>query len=157
VVIRLATADDAATILSLIRDLATFEREPDAVEVTAEQLRLQLAAPRPPFECLIAEVRGAPAGFALYYSTYSTWRGLPGIFLEDLFVKPEVRRRGVARALLRRLAAIVVERGWGRLEWNVLDWNSSAIDFYETLGAHALRQWVPFRIDKDALEQLAGE
>jgi GNAT superfamily N-acetyltransferase len=120
-------------------------------------LRRQLAAPRPPFECLIAEVGGEPAGFALFYPTYSTWRGLPGIFLEDLFVKAELRRRGVARALLGRLAAIVVERGWGRLEWNVLDWNSSAIDFYESLGACALRQWVPCRIDKDALERLATE
>jgi GNAT superfamily N-acetyltransferase len=149
--IRFAVAADAEVIAAFVRGLAEYEREPEAVEVTPEILRAQMESAAPPFECLIAEYDGTAAGFALFFQNYSTWRGKPGLFLEDLFVLPEYRRKGIGRALLRRLAAISVQRGYGRMEWSVLDWNTPAHQFYRALGAVALDQWTIWRLADDAL------
>jgi GNAT superfamily N-acetyltransferase len=153
--IRPAGPDDAETIHGFILGLAVYERAPDAVEVTPADLRAQLASPRPPFECLLAIDRGRPVGFALFFQTYSTWRGKTGLHLEDLFVPEPERRRGVGSALLRRLARVAVERGCARLEWAVLDWNTPAIDFYRSLGAEALDEWTTHRLHGPALVALA--
>ena len=149
--LRFATPGDAATILGFIQKLAEYEREPGAVEVTAAQLRAQMESASPPFECLLAEFDARAAGFALFFRNYSTWRGRPGLFLEDLFVLEEYRGRGVAGALMRRLGEIVTERGWGRMEWAVLNWNTPAQSFYRDQGARPLDQWTLWRIDADAL------
>jgi GNAT superfamily N-acetyltransferase len=155
--LRMATSDDAPTILAFIRALAAYEREPDAVEVDLATLRGQLAEVPPPFECLLAELDGEPAGFALFFHTYSTWRGRRGIWLEDLFVDPAQRRRGVGLTLLRRVAQIARERGCARLEWSVLDWNQPAIDFYRSLGAQPMAEWTVHRLSDAPLRALAGE
>jgi GNAT superfamily N-acetyltransferase len=153
--IRFATAHDAELILRFIQALASYERMPDAVEVDAATLARQLGSERAPFECLLAAHDGDPAGFALFFHTYSTWRGRRGIWLEDLFVLPEARRHGVGRALLQRIAALAVERDCARLEWSVLDWNQPAIDFYQTIGAAVLHEWKLCRMSDRALERLA--
>ena len=151
--IRFATARDAEVIVEFVRGLAEYEREPDAVEVTPEMLRGQMEAADPPFECLLAEDNGVAVGFALFYRNYSTWRGRPGLFLEDLFVPERYRRKGVGSALLTRLAAIAVERGYGRMEWSVLNWNKPAQDFYRTLGAAPMDQWTIWRVSAATLDQ----
>jgi GNAT superfamily N-acetyltransferase len=153
--IRTATRDDAATILRFIKALAEYERMPDAVETDALTLERQLGSEHPPFECLIAYLDHQPAGFALFFHNYSTWRGRRGIWLEDLFVLPEARRNGIAKALLQRVAALAVERNCGRLEWSVLDWNAPAIDFYRTLGAQVLTEWKLCRLTGQDIETLA--
>jgi GNAT superfamily N-acetyltransferase len=155
--LRRVTPDDAGTVLRFIRELAEYEREPDAVEATVESLRADLAAPRPPFECLLAEVGGEPVGFALFFQNYSTWRGRPGIYLEDLYVTPARRGQGAGKALFLEVARIAVERGAGRYEWAVLDWNQPAIDFYLSLGAVAMSEWTVFRLGGDALERLVSD
>lgn len=155
-VLRAATPDDAATIHALIVALAEYEREPDAVATSPGVLRAQLADLRPPFECLLAEEDGQILGFALFFPTYSTWVGRPGIWLEDLFVLEAHRRRGIGRALLTRVAELAVERGCGRLEWSVLDWNAPARAFYRRLGAVALDEWTIHRLTGDALQALAS-
>ena len=154
--IREATPADVPEILALIRDLAIYERQPDAVVATEADLLRDGFGPRPVFQCLIAEWEGKPAGFALYFPFYSTWRGNAGIHLEDLFVRPEFRRRGIAKALFARLAAITLQRG-DRFQWHVLDWNQPAIDFYEQMGAHMLHEWRIMRIDGEALKALAAK
>lgn len=146
-VIRDAVADDAAVILRFIQELAAYEREPHAVETTLEVLRAQLLSPRPPFECLIAEAAGEAVGFALFFPSYSTWRGRPGLYLEDLYVTPGRRREGVGRALFAHIAALATARGYGRIEWAVLDWNQPAIDFYRRLGATPMSEWTTFRLN----------
>lgn len=153
--VRPASPDDAATILRFVRALAEYEREPGAVEATEEVLRAQLASERPPFECLIAELGDAPVGFALFFTTYSTWRARTGIHLEDLWVEPQARRRGVALALFGAIARRLVERGGARLEWRVLDWNELALGFYRRLGATPLGEWQTLRLDGEALQRLA--
>ena len=153
--IREATPADVPEILALIRDLAIYERQPDAVIATEADLLRDGFGPRPVFECLIAEWEGKAAGFALYIPFYSTWRGNAGTHLEDLFVRPEFRRRGIAKALFARLAQITLERG-DRFQWHVLDWNQLAIDFYEQMGAHMLSEWRIMRINGEALKALAG-
>lgn len=155
--IRFAGPDDAATLHRFIVALATYEKEPEAVEATPDGLAAQMRSPRPPFECLLAERDGRPVGFALFFQTYSTWRGRPGIWLEDLFVDESERRAGVGRALLARLAEIAVERQFGRLEWSVLDWNEPAIRFYRSLGSAAQDDWTMHRLANEALEALAAE
>jgi len=156
--LRTAGPADAADIFRLIVDLATYEREPDAVVVTVDELRAQLAAERPPFECLLAEDDdGAVVGFALFFHNYSTWRGRPGLYLEDLFVEPSRRGRGLGKQLLVRLAQLAVERGCARMEWAVLDWNTPAIGFYERLGARAVSDWTIFRLTGQELLNLSGE
>ena len=162
--IRPATAADVPLILTLIRALAEYEREPNAVHGTeADLLRDGFptglgATPR--FHVLIAELKQAchpvPAGFALYFHNYSTWRGHTGIHIEDLFVQPEHRGKGIGKALLTRVAAIAVEEGCHRLQWDVLEWNTPAIGFYEQLGAKMLMEWRTMRVDHEALPALAA-
>jgi GNAT superfamily N-acetyltransferase len=153
--IRFAGPDDAHTIHVFIVALATYAREPGAVHVTPGILRAQLGAPQPPFGCLLAERDGAPVGFALFFQSYSTWRGRAGIYLEDLYVQETHRGAGIGTALLRRLAEIAIERGCARLEWSALEWNTSAIAFYERIGAVAQRGSIVFRLADEALERLA--
>ena len=154
--IRPATPDDAEAIHELIVALATYEREPDAVQATPATLRAQLAADSPPFERLLAEEDGRAVGFALFFPTFSTWEGRPGLYLEDLFVREEERGSGTGRALLTELARIAVERGYGRLELAALDWNEPAIAFYERLGGKAMDEWTVFRFSGAALARLGG-
>ena len=156
IAIRTATAADVPQILSFIQALATYEREPDAVTATEDDLLRDGFGPNPFYFCLIAESDGKPAGFALYFFNYSTWLGRPGLYLEDLFVLPESRGLGIGKALLRRVAAIAVEKGCLRLQWEVLDWNTPAIDFYTAMGAEFLDTWRNVRITGDALRKLAG-
>ena len=154
--IRLATESDVPTILALIHALAVYEREPDAVQLGEAELRRDGFGPQPLFECLLADDQGEAAGFALYFPIYSTWRG-PSIHLEDLFVKPSHRGRGIGKALLERVAAIAMERNCGRLQWDVLDWNTPAIDFYVGLGATGMNEWTTHRVTGDALVSLARQ
>lgn len=156
IAIRAAGPDDAALIHRFVVELAVYEREPDAVEATVDDYRRQLAADRPPFECLIAEIDRRPVGFALFFWNYSTWRGRPGLYLEDLFVPPAERGQGVGKALLARLARRAVERGCARMEWSVLDWNTPAIGFYEALGARSMHEWTTFRLTDGPLAALAA-
>ncbi|MDH3626040.1 MAG: GNAT family N-acetyltransferase [Acidobacteriota bacterium] len=144
------------TVLRFIRELAEFENLRSEVVATEESLRQTLFGPHPYAEVLIAELEDRPVGFALFFHNYSTFLGRPGIYLEDLFVTPDARGAGIGRDLLVRLARIAVERDCGRLEWWVLDWNESAIAFYERLGARNMEGWNVFRIDADALGRLAG-
>ncbi len=154
--IRLALESDVPQILAFIRALAEYEREPDAVLATEEDLRRDGFGPNPFYLCLIAEQDGVPAGFALYFFNYSTWLGRPGLYLEDLFVLPDFRGRGVGKALLQRVAAIAVEKKCPRLQWEVLDWNTPAVEFYAAMGAEFLDTWRNVRVSGDALRKLAG-
>jgi GNAT superfamily N-acetyltransferase len=154
--IRRATAADAAEILAFIRALAAFERAPDAVTATEEGLIRDGFGPHPFYHCLIAEHEGKPAGFAFYFFNYSTWVGRPGIYVEDLFVHPEFRRLGIGKALLKEVAAIALEHGCQRMQWEVLDWNTPAIDFYRALGAEFLDEWRNVRLSGEPLARLAG-
>jgi GNAT superfamily N-acetyltransferase len=153
--IREATRVDVALIFSLIVELAEYEHAGDQVLGTEEQLGGALFGPRPLAEAVIAEVDGEPAGFALFYTSFSTWQCLPGIWLEDLCVRDRHRRAGVGAALVSHLAGLTMERGYGRLEWAVLDWNAPAIDFYDRLGATSVIDWRLRRLDGDALAQAA--
>lgn len=155
--IRFATEEDTGLILSFIRALADYERLANEVKANEGSLHRSLFGDRPAAEVLIAELDDEPAGFALFFHNYSTFLARQGLFLEDLFVKPELRGRGIGRQLLARLAAIAVERGCGRFEWSVLDWNESAIGFYKKLGASAMDEWTVFRMTGDELETLAAE
>jgi GNAT superfamily N-acetyltransferase len=154
-VIRAAVRSDVPLILAFIRELATYEKLAGEVVATEEGLAATLFGPQPRAEVLIAEVDGAPAGFALFFHNYSTFLGRPGIYLEDLFVRPEARSRGVGRALLVHLARVAAERGCGRLEWSVLDWNVDAIGFYRRIGATAKDDWTTYRLAGEALARLA--
>ena len=154
--IRPGTEADLGTIEELIRALAAFERMADEVVMDAELLRKSLFGERRYAEVLIAEDEGEAAGFALFFHNFSTFVGRPGIYLEDLFVKPEHRGKGYGKALLKRLAELAVERDCGRLEWAVLDWNEQAIGFYKRLGARPNDEWTVFRLAGEALSNLAG-
>ena len=156
-VIRRATAADIALILKFIRALAEFERAGGAAMVTEEGLLRGGFGPNPYFWCLIAEYGGRPAGFAFCFFNYSTWVGRPGVYIEDLFVLPEFRRRGIGKALLKQVAAIAVEKGCLRLNWAVLDWNTPAIEFYRALGANFQDEWRLVRVEGEALSRLAGD
>jgi GNAT superfamily N-acetyltransferase len=155
--LRAAGAADAELVLELIRELAGFERLSHEVVADAVALRRHLFAERPAAEVLIAEVAGTPAGFALYFPTFSTFVGKPGLYLEDLFIRPAFRGRGIGRTVLIHLTRLAVERGCGRLEWAVLDWNERAIGFYRGLGARPMSDWTVFRLDMEALNALATE
>ena len=155
--IRFATPDDAIVVDRFIRELATFERALSSVESTPERLRSQMSQDPPPFECLIAVQNDQPVGFAVFYSTYSTWTATPGLHLEDLYVTPAERGHGIGRALLQRLAKITCERGYARLEWAVLDWNQPAIDFYNDLDAQPLNDWIVYRLSGKALSRLGTD
>lgn len=152
--IRAAQAPDVPVILELIRGLAAYERAPDEVTITEETLLRDGFGKRPVYECLIAEVDEHPVGMALFFPIYSTWKGL-SIHLEDLFVVPSSRGQGLGKALLMQVAAIASERGCARLQWDVLDWNQSAIDFYQSLGAKFMDEWRIMRVTGAALEKLA--
>jgi GNAT superfamily N-acetyltransferase len=153
--IRPATPADVPTILRFIHELATYEREPDAVVATEADLLRDGWGSTPRFTALIADFNGEPAGFALYFTSYSTWRGHHGIRLEDLYVTPSLRGKGIGKALLAKLAAIAVEQGCPRLEWDVLDWNAPAIAVYEAIGANILTEWRIMRLADGPLKNLA--
>ena len=155
--IRAGVKDDVPLIAELIRALARYERLEGEVTMSEEKLDRALFGERPYAETLIAEDDGAPVGFALFFHNFSTFLAQPGIYLEDLFVQPETRGKGVGRALLERLAQIAVERACGRLEWAVLDWNRDAIRFYESLGAKPNSEWTVYRVTGDSLRSLAGK
>jgi GNAT superfamily N-acetyltransferase len=154
-VIRPAGPADVPVLLSLIRDLAEYERLSHEVEATADVLRRNLFGERPYAEALVGELRGEPVAFAVYFHNFSTFLGKPGLYLEDLYVKPAARGLGIGRAILRRLARIAVERDCGRLEWSVLDWNEPALAFYKSLGAIPMNDWTIHRVTGDSLRSLA--
>jgi GNAT superfamily N-acetyltransferase len=156
--VRPAVPDDVEQIDALVRELATYEREPDSVKATVDDFRAALFGSNPRVHCHVAEI-SAPTGpkvvgMALWFVSFSTWRGRHGIWLEDLFVQPEHRRLGLGRALLEALAQICVERGYRRLEWWVLDWNTPAQDFYRSIGAEPQPDWTTWRVDEAALTRL---
>src|SRR5213593_2879230 len=153
--IRPARVEDVPIILQLIRDLATYERAPDEVTATEEQLVDVLFGERPAAEVLLAFEGKSPVGFAVFFHNFSTWLGRPGLYLEDLFVKPEKRGKGYGYALLVDLAKIACDRGCGRMEWAVLDWNDPAIQFYRKLGAKPMEEWTVFRLTRDGIAELA--
>jgi len=153
--IRPATIVDVPIILQLIRDLATYERAPSEVAATEEQLVDVLFGERPVAEVLLAFEDEMPIGFAVFFHNFSTWLGRPGLYLEDLFVKPEARGKGYGRALLTHLAKIARDRGCGRMEWAVLDWNQPAIQFYKKIGAVPMKEWRIFRMTTDGIAKLA--
>lgn len=155
--IRFATPNDVPLILTLIRGLAEYERLAHEAVVTETDLRESLFGEQPGAEVLIAELGARAAGFALFFHNYSTFLGRRGLYLEDLFVFPELRGHGVGRALMARLAHLAVERRCGRFEWWVLDWNAPSIAFYRALGAQPMDEWTVFRLTGDALTRLAGE
>ena len=153
--IRPAEIADVPIILQLIRDLATYERAPGDVTATEEQLRKVLFGAKPAAEVVIGLENETPVGFAVFFHNFSTWLGRPGLYLEDLFVKPEKRGRGYGRALLVHLAKIARERDCGRMEWAVLDWNEPAIQFYGKLGAKPMDEWTVFRLTREGISGLA--
>jgi GNAT superfamily N-acetyltransferase len=155
--IRPATPADIPAIRALIVALAVYEREPDAVKATEDDLHDALFGARPLAEAVLAEVDGKPVGVALFFTSFSTWVGKGGLYLEDLFVVPEARGLGLGKALLVHLAGIAVARGYARFEWSVLDWNEPAIGFYKGLGAVMQDEWTKMRVDGEALVRLAGE
>jgi GNAT superfamily N-acetyltransferase len=155
--IRNAVRDDLPLIAQFIRDLADYERLADEVRFDEAVLGDRLFGARPYAEVLIGEIDGSPQGFALFFHNFSTFEGKPGVYLEDLFVRPEARGSGLGKALLAALACIAVERDCARLEWWVLDWNDPAIQFYKKLGAKPMDEWTTFRVDGDALQQLAEQ
>jgi GNAT superfamily N-acetyltransferase len=155
--IRPATRNDAALILAFVRALAEYEKLTHEVTATEDDLQATLFGDRPTAETLLAFEGTVPVGFALFFHNYSTFLGKPGLYLEDLFVKPEYRTRGYGKTLLTHLARIAVERGCGRFEWSVLDWNQPSIDFYRSLGGRPLEDWSIFRLDGSALHRLGAK
>ena len=155
--IRSATRDDVPVILQLIRDLATYERAPNEVTATEDGLEEVLFGDKPAAEVRLAFENDTPVGFAIFFHNFSTWLGRPGVYLEDLFVKPEHRGKGYGRALLVDLAKIARDRNCGRMEWAVLDWNDPAIQFYRKLGAKPMEEWTVFRLTGDGITKLAAQ
>jgi GNAT superfamily N-acetyltransferase len=156
ITLRFATAEDCPLLLRLIRELAVFERAPDAVVATEADLRRYGFGPQPQFEALLAFIDGEPAGVALFHARFSTWVGRPCVYLEDLYVCENARGRGVGRRLLARLARVAIDRGWGRIDFQVLDWNP-ARRFYERLGLGQVGDWLRYGGDEAALRKLAAE
>ncbi|MDP9044154.1 MAG: GNAT family N-acetyltransferase [Pseudomonadota bacterium] len=155
--LRGAELRDVGAIVELIRELATFERLSHMVQVTPEKLRPQLFGERPAAEAIVAECGGEVIAFALFFTNFSTFLARPGLYLEDLYVKPEHRARGVGKALLKRLAALALERDYGRFEWSVLDWNAAAISFYESMGATVMPDWRICRATGAALQAMGAK
>ena len=156
IAVRAARPGDEALALRFVRELALFEREPDAVTAREVDFTEALFGDAPAAEAVIAEADGEPVGFALFFHNFSTWTGRRGLYLEDLYVTPAARGRGVGRALLAHLAGIAVDRGCARFEWSVLDWNADAIAFYRSVGAVGMEEWTVQRVTGDALRRLAG-
>ncbi|MEV5593104.1 GNAT family N-acetyltransferase [Streptomyces sp. NPDC052496] len=154
--IRTATVDDVPVIHTMIRELAEYERARESARATEAQLREALFGEHPAAFALMAEDAGSPVGFALWFRNFSTWTGTHGVYLEDLYVRPEARGGGHGKALLAALAEICVERGYERFEWSVLDWNEPSIGFYRSIGAAPMDGWTVFRLTGDALHNLAG-
>lgn len=155
-VLRPATAADAGLILRFIIELAVYEKEPDAVVTDQDGIAASLFGQGATAKALIAELDAEPVGYAVWFASYSTWLGRNGLYLEDLYVTPEMRGRGVGKAILRHLAALAVAQGCGRMEWSVLDWNAPAIAFYESVGARPQSEWTVFRLTGDALSTFAA-
>jgi len=155
--IRVAEKTDVPTILRFVRELADYEREPDAVVATEAGLLRDGWGPEPKYRCLIAEWNGEPVGFALYFFNYSTWQGRPGLYAEDVYVRPEYRGRGIGKTLFVRLAQIALRENCGRFQWQVLDWNQPAIDFYNSLGAKFMKAWLTVRLEGEEIETLAAQ
>ena len=155
--IRPATRDDAPVIASLVRELADYEKLLDDAKATAEDFLREIESPNPVIHVLIAEWNGSPCGFALYFFNFSTFVGRPGLYLEDLFVRPAQRKHGIGRALLRALARITSQRGCGRMEWAVLDWNEPALRFYKSLDARQMNEWIIHRLTPVEIAKLAAE
>ena len=154
--IRAACPDDVELLVNLVHELAVYEKLEDKAQATPDDFRRHLFGPRPAAEAAVAEVAGQPVGFALWFTTFSTFRGQPGLYLEDLFVKPNYRGRGIGKGLLAFLASLAVERECGRLEWAVLNWNEPAIGFYKSVGARPMDDWTVYRIDDERLRHLAA-
>ena len=154
--VRVAAPGDVALVHGLMRGLAVYEKLEHALVSTEADLSEALFGAHPAAEAIVAEIEGTPVGFALFFRTYSTFVGKPGLYLEDLFVLPEARGKGAGKALLARLAAITVERGYARLEWAVLNWNEAAIGFYKSLGAVPMDEWTVYRLTGTALQALAA-
>ncbi len=154
--IRPARRGDAATVLRFVKELAEYEREPDAVVATEDMMDAALFGEKPKAEALIAEIDDVAVGFALFFHTFSTWTGRQGIWLEDLYVTPEARGSGAGKALVSHIAGICLDRDCPRFEWWVLDWNEPAIGFYRSIGAQAMDEWTTQRVTGDALVKLAG-
>ena len=152
-----ATAEDAPLITSFIKELAEYEKLSHKVKATESTIEEALFGRSPAAEAVIARCGDEPAGFALFFTTFSTFAGRPGLYLEDLFVRPQYRARGIGRALLAHLARTARERNYGRVEWAVLDWNEPAISFYRSLGAQAMDEWTVYRLDEEALIRLAAD
>ncbi len=153
--LRPATPEDAPLILQFIRDLAEYEKDPKAAVATEEDILRHAFSEHPLIHVVLADWDGQPAGFALYFFNFSTWQGKPGLYLEDLFVRPAFRGFGIGKALLKRLARIAVDSGCTRYVWQVLDWNEPSIKFYEAMGARQLKNWITCRVDGEALKRLA--
>ena len=152
--IRSARQEEVGVVLQLIHDLAVYEKAPNEVEATEKELLETIFSSDPKVFCDLVEVDGEIAGMAIWFLNYSTWQGKHGIYLEDLFIKPEFRGRGYGKALLKHLAKICDEKGYGRFQWWVLDWNSPAIEFYRSLGAVAMDEWTVYRVSGQALKEL---
>jgi GNAT superfamily N-acetyltransferase len=153
--LRPAVPADSPLILSYIRELADFERDPAAAVATEADIRRYAFSDHPLVYVTMAEWDGCPAGFALWFLNFSTWEGKPGIYLEDLFVRPDFRGRGIGKALLKHLAALAVKEGWTRFVWQVLDWNTPALEFYEAMGARVMRNWLTCRVEGASIAHLA--
>jgi GNAT superfamily N-acetyltransferase len=154
--IRPARPEDGEVLANLARELAVYEKLEHYARATPDDFRRHLFGPHPAAEASLAEVEGQPVGYALWFFTFSTFRGQAGLYLEDLFVRPEFRGRGIGKALLATLARLAIERGCGRLEWSVLNWNTPAIGFYRALGARPMDEWTVYRIDDEPLRRLAA-
>ena len=154
--IRPATAADVPEIVTLIRELAEYEKQPDAAVATEADLLRDGFGPDPYFRCVMAEWQGLVAGFALYFFQYSTWEGRPALYLEDLFVRPDFRKRGIGKGLLQHLAQIALERNCTRFQWECLNWNQPSLTFYESLGAEVLNEWLNLRMTREAIQALAS-
>jgi GNAT superfamily N-acetyltransferase len=154
--IRPARRDEVGIVLQLIHDLAVYEKAPNEVEATEKELLETIFSSDPKVFCDLVEVDGEIAGMAIWFLNYSTWQGKHGIYLEDLFIKPEYRGRGYGKALLKHLAKICDDKGYGRFQWWVLDWNSPAIEFYRSLGAVAMDEWTVYRVSGQALKELGN-
>ena len=152
--IRPARPGDEGLVLAFVRELAEYEKLLDSVVATQDSLRAALFGPNPRVFCDIAEADGEPAGFALWFYNYSTFQGKPGIYLEDLYVRPQFRKKGIGKALLVHLAQLAVEQGCGRYQWQVLDWNTPSIEFYESLGAKVMKEWLTMRVSGESLQRL---